>query len=199
MDTTQVAQQAAQATVSIQTIISLVAAAAALAAVIVGPFVSLRIAKRQIKASVVSKARLEWINTFRNDVAEYAASVNELIMALQIRKAPIPPPSEHISKDIMKEMVSITERTARDIREIIRKLTVIERRIQLWLDLQNPNHLKLEESMIAISGEIAKAAPDLQSLRQVGFGTRLNNLHGDLIVLASSILQQEWQKVQRGE
>ena len=52
-------------------LISLLSALVALVAVIVGPIVTWRIAKRQIQASVVSANRQNWINDLREAVAGF--------------------------------------------------------------------------------------------------------------------------------
>ena len=54
-------------------LVAILAAATALAAVIIGPIVSLRIARRHIRASVVSANRQAWINMLRDSIADYLA------------------------------------------------------------------------------------------------------------------------------
>jgi DNA-binding phage protein len=46
----------------------------ALLAVIVGPFIQLKIANRQQRASVVSVNRVRWIEDFRREIAEFIAA-----------------------------------------------------------------------------------------------------------------------------
>ena len=52
---------------------ALITAATALAAVVIGPAVSWRIADRQIRATNVASKRQDWIDAFRNDLAEALA------------------------------------------------------------------------------------------------------------------------------
>jgi uncharacterized Tic20 family protein len=51
--------------------LSIISAITALIAVIIGPFVSWKIAKRQISASTVSASRQQWINNLRDTVADF--------------------------------------------------------------------------------------------------------------------------------
>ena len=53
--------------------------AISLAAVIVGPVVALKVAKRQIRASLVSANRVKWIDALRNDSAEFLVSITNTI------------------------------------------------------------------------------------------------------------------------
>lgn len=61
-------------------LISLVSAATALVASILGPLVTLRVARRQITANVVSANRHKWIETFRDDVAELVSLLVAVIV-----------------------------------------------------------------------------------------------------------------------
>ncbi len=54
-------------------IVTILSACTALAAVIIGPIVSVRLARRQIHASVVSASRQTWINNLRDAIADYLA------------------------------------------------------------------------------------------------------------------------------
>ena len=58
-------------------------AGTALVAVIVGPVVSVYIARRQIRASVVSANRQAWINNLRDAIADYLAK-QEMVRNLNV-------------------------------------------------------------------------------------------------------------------
>ena len=53
--------------------IPIISVVIALFAVIIGPFVTLYIARRQIKANVLSPNRQQWINTLRDEISNYLA------------------------------------------------------------------------------------------------------------------------------
>jgi hypothetical protein len=56
--------------------LSLITATTALMASIMGPFVTLRVARRQFRANVISTNRQKWIETFRDRVSELLALMN---------------------------------------------------------------------------------------------------------------------------
>lgn len=56
--------------------LSLITASAALVASIIGPYVTLVVARRQFKASVLSTNRQKWIDTFRDRLAQLLSLAN---------------------------------------------------------------------------------------------------------------------------
>jgi uncharacterized membrane protein len=62
-----------EAHMEITQIVQLITAATALVAVVVGPIVSVYVVRRQIRASVVSTNRQQWINNLRDTVADFVA------------------------------------------------------------------------------------------------------------------------------
>ena len=56
----------------------LAAIATALAAVIIGPFVTLRVAKQQIRAQTISANRHAWINSLRDELAAFLSLITSL-------------------------------------------------------------------------------------------------------------------------
>jgi P pilus assembly chaperone PapD len=54
-------------------IVQIVTALTALVAVVVGPIVSIYVARRQIRASVVSNNRQQWIDNLRDTIADFLA------------------------------------------------------------------------------------------------------------------------------
>lgn len=149
------------------------------------------VAKKQIRVSAVSATRREWIITFRNDVAEYVASVNDVLTTIQ-RVISMPPRITESRREDAKEIT-------RELTVIFHKLNVIETRIKLWLDLQDPNHLKLGEVMIAIAGEAIKLIQDLHTPLDESSKATIQDLAGGFTSLSHSILKQEWEKVQRAK
>ena len=65
-------------------VLSFVSACTALAASIVGPIVTLRVARRQFNATVLSTNRQKWIETLRDMVAEL---ISLLVSSLVVRSA----------------------------------------------------------------------------------------------------------------
>lgn len=53
--------------------IPIISAITALLAIIIGPFVTLYIARRQIKSNVLLPNRQKWINTLRDELSNYLA------------------------------------------------------------------------------------------------------------------------------
>ncbi len=58
----------------------------ALAAVLVGPWVSYKIAKKQLTAQLVSANRQKWIEYFRNTITNYLAANKEIEIEIIINK-----------------------------------------------------------------------------------------------------------------
>src|SRR6185436_12533842 len=56
-------------------VVSLVSASTALVASVIGPFVTLTVARRQYNATVVSTSRQKWIETLRDTLAELVALI----------------------------------------------------------------------------------------------------------------------------
>jgi hypothetical protein len=72
----------------------------ALAAVIVGPVVSLRIARAEIRATVLSANRQAWINILRDELSGYVAAVSEAALYL----ADSHPNDYEVGRLLMKEV-----------------------------------------------------------------------------------------------
>ena len=73
--------------------ISIIAAFTALVAVIVGPIVSFKIAKRQISASTVTISRQHWINDLRDAIADFNAKASMIygLKSLRPQRPSFPP------------------------------------------------------------------------------------------------------------
>ena len=55
---------------------SLITATTALVASVMSPFVTLRVARRQFRANVISTNRQKWIDTFRDRLSELLSLMN---------------------------------------------------------------------------------------------------------------------------
>jgi hypothetical protein len=64
----------------VSTVVSLVSASTALVASIVGPVITLTVARRQFNATVISASRQKWMETMRDTLAELIALVNTALI-----------------------------------------------------------------------------------------------------------------------
>jgi hypothetical protein len=64
----------------VSTGVSLVSASTALVASIVGPFITLTVARRQFNATVISASRQKWMETMRDTLAELIALINTALI-----------------------------------------------------------------------------------------------------------------------
>ena len=153
-------------------ILSLVAALTALAAVIIGPYVSLRIAKRQIKATVVSPKRQEWIDTFRGNIAEFLTLLK--FLCLSFLCAPLGKQDREVN---------------------LKKLILLDFKMRLLINPKESDHLMLIEHTREAIDLVAKIATD----RNLTEDKKLNDLSDRIISLSQSILKREWERVKQGE
>ena len=61
-------------------VVSLVSACTALVASIIGPFITLTVARRQFNATVISTSRQKWMDTLRDTLAELIALVSAALV-----------------------------------------------------------------------------------------------------------------------
>ena len=116
--------------------IALIAAMAAVASVIIGPFISLLVARRQIRASLVSGNRQAWINALRDDLSELFGLIQWLYLLR---------PGTYSGADGYK---FVDEKRSR-----IRELKV---RIRLRLNPSEPDNIVLLQNIERVDG----ASPD---------------------------------------
>lgn len=97
---------------------AVVSAITAIVAVIVGPLVSIFVAKNQINASVVSTNRQTWINRLRDELATLVGIVHHL-------------PSAHANKSVSTEALIIvwskTQRKRKDSCDLGSQISVLRR------------------------------------------------------------------------
>ena len=140
---------------------------------------------KQIKASVVSNARREWIEALTNDVAEYAALM---------RRASV------ILSTISGRLTSAPDEL-RETQKDLDKALPIGVRIHLRLVvLKEQDCDKVVEVMQAIEEQGAKLTQAAKAGQDWGIPYKnLQGLIGQFISVSLSILKQEWKKVRRGE
>jgi hypothetical protein len=163
--------------------VSVISATTALVAVIVGPLVSWKIAKRQIAASNVSSKRQVWIDELRKDVAEALA----LLSRIEELKRPSPDLSREEQLDVFDTRMEA-------------ELRAVELLMRVKLRL-NPNE-QAHNDLVAAFEELSRAAPDPQSGEtdearrrlQAEFGAARENV----LKITQKILKSEWNRVRRG-
>lgn len=152
---------------------SIISSLTALAAVIVGPLIQLRVAKRQIRSTTISANRQAWINTLRDNLATiraYSSDVREL------RAAPTNDPSM----------------TAK-IQEEARQAKILLAKVALSLNPTEEDHqelLRTVERLWNISNSVVPDNPKGEAWEQAV---------QDLMTVANRILKTEWIRVKRGD
>ena len=148
--------------------IPIISVVTALLAVSIGPFVTLHIARRQIKANVLSPNRQQWINTLRDEISNYLA--------------------------IMARTAGATAGRVEDqeyLRTCIEDLCRSESKIQLLLNPKEADHVKL----ITLLKESSSSVWYLNSDKKDRFPEDINNLRKNIIEISQPILKREWERV----
>lgn len=162
----------------------LVAVTVSLVAVIVAPFVSWKIAKRQIRASNVSSKRQVWIDELRREVAV------SLTLAAHIQELHRPDPDLN-RKEFLATM---DDKAAAQFR-----LNETQMLIKLRL---NPNETSHNELLAAFE-ELRQATPDPQPGETEEDQQRLvaefKTVRAKVLTVTQKILKNEWERVRVGE
>lgn len=144
-------------------------AATALVAVIVGPAVSMYVARRQIRASVVSTSRQKWIDSLRDDLAQVYTAIHVLGLQRSL------------------DTISNEELHAR-----MAELTLLESRITLRL---NPNEEDHQTILSSIRESIQAMGAGSETAKRTAVQTQLVHLQKS----AQVSLKREWQRVKNGD
>ena len=146
-----------------------ITAATALVAVIVGPFISVHLVKRQIHASVVSASRQKWIDALRDQISEIIAVLR--VVGL------------HRSLDT----ISKTE-----LDERIENLALLESKITLMLNPDEDDH----KAIVAIIRQaIETIGAGNESEKRVAMQKHVSSL----IAQSQIVLKREWRRVKSGD
>ena len=150
---------------------STLSAATALVAVVLGPVITVYVAKRQIRASVVSANRQAWINRLRDELSKFVRDVKHVPSA---QSAGALTPAEAIGR--------CEETLLRE--EVIRLLL-------------NPNEAEHQELLRLM----ANAREQMLSAvnKQRGLAPQLTKATEPIVALAQQILKTEWERVKRGD
>jgi hypothetical protein len=158
-------------------VISLVSAATALVASILGPFVTISVAKRQIIANVVSTNRHKWLQELREAIAELVS----LLVAVIVVKL-------NWQGSWNEGRGAIAGDPARLAK--LERLVRVQWQIRLLL---NPGEADHQAMYRAIDTALAHAKADSLDVKPIE--VEIENI----TALAQSILKREWVRVKRGE
>lgn len=157
-------------------LLSVISACTALIASIVGPIVTLSVARRQFNANVLSANRHKWIETLRDTIAEL---ISLLVTALVIR-------SKWKSKwdefrGALNEDAALLEK--------LERMVLAQFKIRLLLNPVDAHHQELHHA-------IDTALKRLQSEDSNDSDTEADI--EKITALAQTILKREWQRVKLG-
>lgn len=155
--------------------ISVITASTALVASVMGPLVTLSVARRQFRANVISTNRQKWIDTFRDRVSELVSLMNaaQLIKrhsAEAWRGGVGPAASLGVTDKFEKAFMALSE-------------------IRLLTNASDPEHQRLNDALA-----IALAHLQHDELRDEELGVSVE----EVITLGRTIIRHEWSRVKRG-
>jgi len=150
---------------------AVVSAVTALVAVIVGPLVSIYVAKNQIDASVVSANRQTWINRLRDELATLVGIVHHL-------------PSAHANESIS------TDAAIAEYGKFVEKFQVIK----LLINPKEEDHQELIRLIDSANKKI------IESINKKQANASEFEVAGQRIVAqAQVVLKREWERVKSGD
>ena len=157
-------------------VISLISACTALVASIVGPLVTLVVAKRQFNATVLSANRQKWIETLRDLLAELSSL---LVAALVVKFE---------WKDKWNQGLGPITKDAAMFGKLER-IVLVQWKILLLTNPAETDHQQLNQAIeTALTRLKAEGAHDAESEADLASITRLGQ----------AILKREWERVKRG-
>ena len=148
--------------------IALVAALTALCAVLLGPLVSLWVAQKQVSVSVLSANRQVWINTLRDQLAEFS-SILAVIHAGEW-----------------------AERTEKEYDEELKQMIFLVSKIKLMLNPKEEDHERLSSLLTKAAQTVRARAKDEKVKSTEGV-----QLDAEMLPLSQSILKREWERVKQ--
>lgn len=133
------------------------------------------IALYQVKANVISSARIKWIEDFKNNVAEYIASTNEALFAFELH---------HRSED--KNETQFYDKCY----SAMNKAHIIENKIRLNLNMTEKLHISIDSDLDKIKKLIENKGGKLTKQDE----DQINLLFLSLAENTSRSLKIEWEK-----
>jgi hypothetical protein len=157
-------------------VVGLVSASTALVASIVGPIITLTVARRQFNATVISASRQKWIETLRDTLAELIA----LLRAALVVKAKWKDKWDRGRGPLNADPAML---------EKFEHIVLSQSKIDLLVNPTDADHQLLYETIeTAISRLGAEASLEAETQRDIQTVTRLGQ----------AILRREWQRVKIG-
>ena len=156
--------------------IALTTALTALVASILGPFVTLTVARHQFKANVLSANRQRWIDTFRDRLAELLSVLNA---AQVIKRASVD--NWRGGAGPVMENPALMDR--------LEKAFMAVAQIQLLTKGTEPEHQALNDAIAAALGYLQE-----DQLWEADLSARTVEISG----LGRTIIREEWGRVKRG-
>jgi hypothetical protein len=155
--------------------ISMISAATALVASIVGPVVTLLVAKRQFDAQVLSTNRQKWIDTFRNQLSELMA----MVMTATVLKETWPAGTAW--REVLAREPSL--------RSLVERISIASIQISLMAKDDEPLH---QEFIVALK------RTDELLLDSAPHHAEMHRQFDVVTALARRIIRSEWGRVKRG-
>jgi hypothetical protein len=157
-------------------VLSLVSASTALVASIIGPVVTLNVAKRQFSATAISGNRHKWIEDLRDALAEL---ISLLAMALVVKSK---------WKDKWEEGRGPLNSDPAML-EKFEHIVLAHARIQLLINPHDEDHQQLGEAVDLADRHLrSEDSPSAETETDIR----------TIVELAQSILKREWQRVKEG-
>jgi putative ribosome biogenesis GTPase RsgA len=155
--------------------IAFVTACTALISAVVGPAVSYVVARRQIRASVISNNRERWTEALRDSVAEYVA----LLLSASVVK-------ENIGQNPLKTVVA-----DHGLLDIVQRIILVKNKIML---MTNPADSRYQELCNVVEATYQTLiSDDPRVLAKIHSGTEAITRAG------REVLNAEWARVKRGD
>jgi len=151
------------------TAISLISAGTALGAVLLGPLVSIWVAQKQARVTVLSNNRQAWINTLRDQVSEF------------------------ISICVLIHAGEWSQRQEKEFDEKFERLVLVESKINLLINPKEDDHRRLVELLADARRTLGNRAKERDNQKYDEWKT----LYKQFVPLTQSILKREWERVKK--
>jgi hypothetical protein len=159
--------------------ISMISAFTALAAIIIGPFVSWKIAKRQISATTVTASRQRWINNFQNTLADFLTNTS---MYYAIDK----------NHDLIKQKNPDGQLQLEQIHRI-EQVTQLSYKIQLLINPNEADHKTLASLADCICSKLNTPKEESKNFQE------RETKKEEFIRLSQKLLKCEWERIKKGK
>jgi hypothetical protein len=154
-------------------------------AIVVGPFVSWRVARRQMATSlvvaqkqVIAPMRQKWIDSLRDRVAEFLSTAHWYYVAGGDQVVPLPDDEE-----------GIEEHTSQQIQQVDRKMIFMLNQIDMMLNPKEADHIALMDALHRVhTGCFTLTGSGPQHVDIIELG---NDVRG----LCKVVLKREWDRL----